>query len=54
LVAWWSYIVLVSFIMDDFYCSMYFEWQFFWVEYPRIEVIFIQCPKFLISCPSYF
>jgi hypothetical protein len=25
-VAWWSYIVLVLLIIEDFYCSTYFEW----------------------------
>jgi hypothetical protein len=24
--TWWSYIVLVSVYLEDFYCSIYFEW----------------------------
>jgi hypothetical protein len=47
-VAWWSYIVMVCLSWKIF------RWWFCWVEYPRVEVIFIQCPRYLTPCPFAF
>jgi hypothetical protein len=35
------------FIVEDFYSSINFEWQFCWVVYPRTEIVFFQCSKYL-------
>jgi hypothetical protein len=35
--------------MEDFYFSINFEILFFWVEYPRAEIIFIQCLNALLD-----
>jgi hypothetical protein len=47
LVAWWSYTLSVS-----VYCGRFLLLCQFWVKYPRAEVIFIQCMKYLTPSAS--